>query len=189
MYPFTLPGYIQSASTGSSEIFTSCNLVEYLCSPSDATVSPQRSSFIRLEWESSFSNHYSDVNCSNGYLDDIGGNIFSNMKEEVTVLKHYTICTVRKFKLVLDKPYDGPTVVNGIPRIYLHTNLVLTDMFTESNVDASTTATMNITKRDMNGAIPCTDVTVMTLHPTESYIIVGKSDGDIQLHSPFSALE
>jgi hypothetical protein len=103
-YSYTLPARVISASVGDCQIMISSDLSNYLCNFNGLLSSMTRSNEIRLEYYCDSSPQLIEKQPSISYKD-------------------YTIESIRPYYLTLSTPYEGPTVVDGYPRVWLRTNL------------------------------------------------------------------
>lgn len=98
---YTLPGFIISAVKGEKEVLVSVDLQGYLGNDYVSTNCMSRSNDIRIEY------------------------VESREEESVLAFKDYTVETIRQNYVQLATPYDGPEVVQGSPRVWIRTNLMM----------------------------------------------------------------
>jgi hypothetical protein len=118
---YTLPGFIMFAETGDSEILLSQDLINYLGNSYLISNCLSKSNEIRIEYyledspSGSDSDNHQNSN-STKRLFSLGRKLFS---------QDYTIEKMRSNYITLSQPYMGPPVVNGYPRIWIRTNLLM----------------------------------------------------------------
>jgi uncharacterized membrane protein YgcG len=135
----TLPGHVVRAEAGSTEVWVSADLREYLAAPHIAATSTTRSDMVYFDWQLSRAAAAAAAAATAGRHDADGsfqvpkrargdaaaGN--SNVDAFALVgpgsgsyhlAEHVSEAVVR-----LSEPYRGPTVAYGQPRVYLRTNL------------------------------------------------------------------
>ena len=143
-----LPGSVLTAEPDSIHVFTTKDLRTWLNPHSDNT----RSSSVILDFS---------------WCGGVAGTPDRNMSM-------YTVVAITPRGLILNKPYQGPTIVDGYPKVVLRTNVVpfsspLTDPCCFKDV-----YTMPFVEQDER-------VVAMSGHPTKPYLMVGREDGSLRV--------
>ena len=144
----TLPGMVLTAEPNSVHVFTTKDLRTWLNPHSDNT----RSSTVILDFS---------------WCGEVGDTPDRNM----TI---YTVVAITPRGLIINKPYQGPAIVDGYPKVVLRTNVVpcpspMDDLYYFKDV-----YTVPFIQQDER-------VKAMAGHPTHPYLIAGREDGSLRV--------
>jgi hypothetical protein len=176
----TLPGHIVSAKPGNLEVMVSRDLQAYLCQDSTVHCFPSKRSDVRFDWT-----------LLHGLLEPCavpeelevtgpGGVPYSHTCSDNTVAQ------IASDRIVLRKPYVGPTVLRGQPRVLLRAALIPCDRTT--NAYATAIASSRAVSRGVSGVYGSTTVpelyTALCAHPTYPFLVAGTRSDKVVIINP-----
>jgi hypothetical protein len=176
----TLPGHIVSAKPGNLEVMVSRDLQAYLCQDSTVHCYPSKRSDVRFDWT-----------LLHGVLEPCavpeelevtgsGGVPYSHTCSDNTVAQ------IASDRIVLRKPYVGPTVLRGQPRVLLRAALIPCDRTT--NAYATAIASSRAVSRGVSGVYGSTTVpeqyTALCAHPTYPFLVAGTRSDKVVIVNP-----
>lgn len=178
-YCTTLPGQVMFAEQGSHEVTMTHDLQAYLCPEAAAQASYSKSHEVQFDWTPSpLFPGCTPIDPSLELMCDAGVP-HDDVPYEQTVSAN-AIAGTSGHRIVLQKPYIGPSVVDGKPQVYIRTTLVPSGR--TANAAAVT---------DDKQALRCTaalsvrhNITAIAAHPVYPVLVAGTRSDDIILLNP-----
>lgn len=184
----TLTGYIYEASPQSHTIMTTHDLSAFLCSIMEST---RHSSNAKQDKTNSDGVHHG-ISPSISIYEESSRSSQPNKSCLISFTSfpqssqtrdtdfppenYYCILRINGCKITLERPYEGPSVVKGVPKVVMRTNLL------PSSAAAS--------KKDATGNISSialtTHPTIVRVHPQLPYLFVGHIDDSLCIITPES---
>lgn len=153
----TLPGYILSATPKDNEITVSENLNKFLTSRSKSCIDKSKS-------------------CDVLFMSKEGIISYNTVVSTLYITKYDNTI---EYKITLVDTYHGPKIENGLPRVYIRTNLKSID-----NIHSILNKSCEIIKNKDNKIKLETRITALAAHEEYPYIIAGLSNDKITLIIP-----
>lgn len=185
----TLSGFIYEANAKSHTIITTHDLSPFLCSISESTRHPTDtakqestdfdgvnhgiSPILSISEESSRSSQ-PNKSCLVSFLSPPH---FQSQECNITSEEFYCILRINGCKITLEKPYQGPPVVNGVPKIVIRTNLV---------PSSAALLKKDIVPPVVSSISLISHPTIVRTHPQLPYLFVGHVDDSICIITPES---
>lgn len=179
---FTLPGHILSVEHGSKVVIVTKNVTFYLCAAEQSASYPSRSHKVYLDWSRSHEGAQPS------------GAVFS-------------VADLQPYVIDLTRPYTGPTVTNGLPRVHLRTNLSLSVDEDEDSRSSRPNQCEHVEKRDCfiyqtdqpprparqpsdqpatetsTTRVAAANITAIACHARLPHILVGRADDSVVITS------
>jgi hypothetical protein len=188
----TLTGFVHEAQPGSYTILTSHDLSPFLTTITDTRPLTHRMNQThktdcdgvthRITTPTdSFSNSPSKA-CLISFLaiDPTGGGEGGREGVQDSLNSHHSVLRIKGCVITLERPYNGPSIVNGVPRVVLRTNLIPSSACLPTGRGGGRRAeTESIASISL-----ASPATVIRAHPLLPYLFVGHLDDSLSLITP-----
>eukprot|EP01032_Pedospumella_encystans_P007617 gene7617-9120_t len=196
----TLPGFIMTAEPGSYEIITSIDLQTYLCASVSSNSVYAKSSAVEFDWSTQ------DLVFGTSAVPGGDTNVH-NVYENGVLYPHTTSANTVEgtslHRLILQQAYVGPSVVNGLPRVYIrtsllpsgrtatltynttnHTNITHNNSIYSNSTNATTSKrAASVLPLHGNSRFP-QQITALAAHPFYPVLVAGTHTDDVILLNP-----
>jgi hypothetical protein len=184
-----LPGHIISAETGSCDVIVSHDLQAHCCGQLGASSVFSKSHEIMFDWSPRIDGITGQVvastlqaetksELSEEYLYPVNAEILQDGVPYKGTTSTNVISSVSHHRICLSRPFVGPTVACGVPKVYMRTNLVSSGRPSAAAAAAAETLSES---RSHVSTVPlghCT-VTALTAHPVLPLLVAGTLDDNI----------
>jgi hypothetical protein len=179
----TLPGYVLAAQPGEFEVTTTHDLQTYLCAEAAAAASYSKASDVRFDWS------YPRGMLSGEYDDPSGAGVVlgaDGLPHSGTTSSN-AIAQVSSHRLVLQRPYVGPEVRGGLPRVLLQTSLVPSGRTANAAAPAPgivRSVSDPRTAHQLTSSTVADHLTALCAHPTYPFLIAGARSDKVTILNP-----
>jgi hypothetical protein len=177
----TLSGHIVSAEPGSHEVVVSHDLQAYLCAEVALQTAYSKCSDVRFDWTFPHGVLEAPADPEELALTGPGGVPYSHTFSDNTVAQ------ISPHRIVLQRPYVGPMVLHGQPRVLLRAALIPCGRTANANVTAVTSSS-RAALRGVSGSYGSTTVpeqyTALCAHPTYPFLVAGTRSDKIVIINP-----
>jgi hypothetical protein len=178
----TLPGHIVSAEPGSHEVVVSHDLQAYLCAEVALQTAYSKCSDVRFDWTFPHGVLEAPADPEELAVTGPGGVPYSHTCSDNTVAQ------ISPHRIVLQRPYVGPMVLHGQPRVLLRAALVPCGRTANANATAVTSSSSRAASRGVSGAYGSTTVpeqyTALCAHPTYPFLVAGTRSDKVVIITP-----
>jgi hypothetical protein len=190
----TLAGFIYEATPGSHMVITSEDLSPFLCSLTESTPPVRIANQLKASTDGVTHNITPSLettqkrtkSCKVAFALGLKNN---NLEIPSDWNSTRTLIHVSGCKLTLEKPYLGPHIINGCPRVFLRTNLAPSSSRSYHRSHPSKSIADNVIRSyphlENKIALPA-PVNVIRSHPDLPYLFVGNVEDVIYVVSPES---
>jgi hypothetical protein len=177
----TLPGHIVSAEPGSHEVVVSHDLQAYLCAEVALQTAYSKCSDVRFDWTFPHGALEAPADPEELAVTGPGGVPYSHTCSDNTVAQ------ISPHRIVLQRPYVGPMVLHGQPRVLLRAALVPCGRTANANATAVTSSS-RLASRGVRGVYGSTTVpeqyTALCAHPTYPFLVAGTRSDKVVIVNP-----